>query len=78
MSGATYFNQECPICGRHLRVRVTYLGRQVICQHCNGRFEAYDPENPQHATKSGSSGALLERAEELIASASGIRHIKRA
>lgn len=69
MSGAAYFNQECPICGRHLRVRVAYLGKQVACQHCDGRFEACDPESASYS--SGKSGlALLDRADELIETAS--------
>lgn len=79
MSGAAYFNQECPVCGRGLRVRVAYLGKQVSCQHCGGRFEACDPESVQYApTASGSSAnlsglALLQRADELIATVSQLR-----
>lgn len=68
MSGAAYFNQECPICGRHLRVRVAYLGKLVVCQHCGGRFEAFDPENGGSPPQD-SGMALLQRADELIASA---------
>ncbi|MGB6042589.1 MAG: hypothetical protein WBF93_05470 [Pirellulales bacterium] len=29
-----------PTCGRSLRVRVEYLGEQVVCQHCGGEFQA--------------------------------------
>lgn len=67
MSRAIYFVQECPTCGRHLQVRVAYLGKLVACQHCRGRFEASDPSScpPQH----DSGIRLLQRAEELIASA---------
>jgi hypothetical protein len=63
----TYFVQECPTCGRGLHVRVEYLGRRVICQHCHAAFEACDPATG--ATPSEDSGlGLLRRAEELIES----------
>jgi hypothetical protein len=66
MSRSTYFVQECPTCGRSLQVCVEYLGRQVMCEHCHGRFEACDS-----ATAAGSSsppGAnLLRRADQLLA-----------
>jgi hypothetical protein len=50
-----------------LQVRVEYLGKQVVCQHCGARFEAYEPGS---AADSGShsSNALLERAEYLLQS----------
>ena len=43
MPRSTYFVQECPTCGRNLQVRVEYLGKQVVCQHCSARFEACEP-----------------------------------
>jgi DNA-directed RNA polymerase subunit RPC12/RpoP len=65
MSQLTYFVQECPTCGRTLHVRVDYLGKNVICQHCGGRFLASDTEPPQPSlTDSGL--ALLRRAQELL------------
>lgn len=68
MSKSTYFVQECPTCGRSLQVRVEYLGRQVVCQHCHGRFEACDSASiaPSHA-QPGSD--LLRRADQLLESA---------
>jgi hypothetical protein len=39
---ATYFQQECPVCGRTLRIRVEHLGRGVVCRHCRCRFTALD------------------------------------
>lgn len=67
MSKSTYFVQECPTCGRSLQVRVEYLGRQVVCQHCHGRFEATDPAST--ATPISQSGVnLLQRADELLES----------
>jgi hypothetical protein len=70
MSRSTYFVQECPTCGRGLQVRVEYLGRQVVCQHCHARFEA---SNVSGASMSGSSSDLIRRADELLASSSAIR-----
>ena len=68
MSNSTYFVQECPTCGRHLNIRVEYLGKAVVCQHCSGRFVAVDQANcPAPPGESGVS--LLQRAEELLESA---------
>jgi hypothetical protein len=65
MSNATYFDQECPTCGRRLNVRVAYLGRQIVCRHCQARFEACDPTSAEYPP-SQSGIALLNRANELI------------
>jgi hypothetical protein len=62
-----YYVQECPTCGRNLQVRVEYLGKQVVCQHCGARFEAYEPGSAASAA-SQSSSSLLERAEYLLQS----------
>jgi len=68
MSKATFFVLECPTCGRHLDVRVKYLGRTVVCQHCHAQFEAFDPEG--RAPIPHDSGImLLARVEELLAAA---------
>ena len=67
MSNTTYFSQECPTCGRKLMIRVEYLGKQVVCQHCRGRLCACDPANTP-IDDSGCSSSLLRRAEELIES----------
>jgi len=68
MPNTTYYNQECPTCGRKLNVRVEYLGRKVVCQHCRAPFLAWDPEGAPSATQEASlSGTrLLDRAQELI------------
>jgi hypothetical protein len=66
MSNPTYFSQECPTCGRQLQIRVEYLGRSVVCQHCQGHLLATDP-----ATAScdgfATGNLLLRRADELLA-----------
>jgi hypothetical protein len=69
MPRSTYFVQECPTCGRNLQVRVEYLGKQVECNHCHARFDASEPGSIEYlASDSGLS--LLERAEQLLQSAS--------
>lgn len=65
MSRSTYFIQECPTCGRRLQIRVEYLGRQLVCQHCHGQFEAADPAN-QQLEGVGQPNALLQRANRLL------------
>jgi hypothetical protein len=71
MSRSTYFVQECPTCGRNLQVRVQYLGKQVVCQHCGARFEAYDAGTASYPPPP-SSLSLLERAEQLLQTASTV------
>ncbi len=62
MFGSIYFVQECPTCGRRVNIRIEYLGRQVVCQHCRGQFIARDPAN-----KGGTNSEdLLQRAEVLL------------
>jgi hypothetical protein len=65
---ATYFVQECPTCGRNLQVRVEYMGKRVVCQHCKARFEACDPSSASYPPME-SSLSLLARADQLIESA---------
>jgi len=45
------------------------MGKQVVCQHCSARFEAYDPGTASYPAPP-SSLSLLERAEQLLQSAS--------
>ncbi|MBA3484908.1 MAG: response regulator [Pirellulales bacterium] len=65
---AAYFVQECPTCGRNLQVRVEYMGKRVVCQHCKARFEACDPSSASYPPME-SSLSLLARADQLIESA---------
>jgi hypothetical protein len=67
MSKTTYFVQECPTCGRNLEVRVEYLGKNVICQHCRATFLASDAKE---ANDMSESGVLMRRANELLEMAS--------
>ncbi len=68
VASPTFFVQECPTCGRRLHIRVEYLGRRVICEHCHGRFVARDPACRGFGCEPGD--ALMRRAEELLESAS--------
>jgi hypothetical protein len=67
MSNVTYFIQGCPTCGRRLQIRVEYLGRKVVCQHCQGKFVAIDPSSARSDYVDQGS-ALLKRADELLES----------
>jgi hypothetical protein len=49
MSPLTFFYQECPVCGRNLRIRVQYFGKEMSCSHCGGEFVASPPEH-SHAS----------------------------
>ena len=40
MSAMTIFYQNCPVCGRSLRISVKHFGRQMSCTHCQGEFRA--------------------------------------
>jgi hypothetical protein len=48
---------------------VEYLGREVECQHCHARFDAFEPGTVSNRV-SDSGLSLLERAELLLQSAS--------
>ncbi len=67
MSSAMYFVQECPTCGRRLQIRVEYLGKRLVCRHCQGNLMAADPA--AHRDGAGSTSELLRRADELLESA---------
>ncbi len=63
MSTSTFFVQECPTCGRRLRIRVEYLGKRVVCQHCRGQLLACDPASNRYGS---SDSAVIQKAEELL------------
>lgn len=67
MLSSTYFVQGCPTCGRRLHIRVQYLGKSVVCQHCRARFVACDPASNRYGT---SDSTLMRRAEQLLEDAS--------
>ena len=51
MSAMTIFYQECPICGRNLRIPAKYFGRLMSCTHCEGEFRAGNEQLPQELTE---------------------------
>jgi hypothetical protein len=68
MSKPSYFLQECGTCGRSLRIRVEYLGKRVVCQHCKTHFRAAEVigrgESPVKV-----ESVVLKRADQLLAAA---------
>ncbi len=42
-----YFNQDCPVCGRGMRVRIELLGKEVACGHCTAVIVASDERGHQ-------------------------------
>ncbi len=54
-----YFNQDCPVCGRGMRVRVELLGREIACGHCSAVSLASNV--PDHHWRSEPVMARLER-----------------
>ena len=65
MPGSAYFVLECPTCGRRLHIRVEYLGRNVICQHCGAQFVASDPDSNRYPGEQAVE-SLLRRAEQRL------------
>ena len=63
MLKSTFFLQECPTCGRGLRIRVEYLGKRVVCQHCRGQLVACDPESNRYGSR---DSAVIRKAEQLL------------
>ena len=49
MTGTPFFAKPCPTCGRMAQIKVSYLGRQVQCQHCGGEFKATSPDSESAA-----------------------------
>ena len=64
MSAITFFYQECPVCGRSLRVPVKYFGREMCCTHCAGEFIAgkqkESTDNCHRAAEADLAGSMNE------------------
>lgn len=60
-----FFVQNCPTCGRRVKIRVEYLARTLVCQHCGAQFIASDQDLSDDAT-TAKAEELLRRAEELL------------
>lgn len=72
MSGATYFVQDCPVCGRYLQVRLELLGKTVCCRHCRGSFTARDRSLDKRNIRAPELD-LLDRANELLSAVDDFR-----
>jgi hypothetical protein len=59
MSAMTVFYQECPVCGRNLRIAVKYYGRPMSCTHCEGEFIAGKGQECPGAPEKDEVGAPL-------------------
>ena len=77
MPGPTYFTQECPTCGRRLQIRVGFLGKKVICQHCRGELLALDASSNRYPDSRPAEN-LLRRADELLETAQREKESSRA
>jgi hypothetical protein len=53
-----YFFQDCPTCGRHVRIKAEYLGKRMSCLHCEGEFTATDHESRFDAVETRASSVL--------------------
>jgi hypothetical protein len=62
---ATFYVQQCPTCGRQLRICVEYLGKSIQCRHCRAVFMACDPAVTPDC--SADQDHLLQRVDELLA-----------
>ena len=60
-----HFFQECPTCGRHVRIKAEYLGRRMSCLHCQGEFTASDRESRFDAAQTRAVG-LRQAMEGLL------------
>jgi hypothetical protein len=60
-----HFFQDCPTCGRHVRIKAEYLGRRMSCLHCRGEFTASDRESRFDAVETR-PGSLLQTMELLL------------
>jgi len=66
MPQTTFFVKTCPTCSRKLQVRVEYMGREMVCNHCGGDFVAGDAREQEAERTDDSSEGILLRADELL------------
>ncbi|MFN0020323.1 MAG: hypothetical protein ACKVP0_18850 [Pirellulaceae bacterium] len=62
---SAYFFQDCPTCGRHVRIKAEYLGKRMSCLHCEGEFTAADRESRFDAAETRAS-SVLQAMESLL------------
>jgi DNA-directed RNA polymerase subunit RPC12/RpoP len=59
-----HFTQPCPTCGRHNRIPVELLGRQVACPHCQAEF--FGGGEDESSTQAEIEKPLLERVDDIL------------
>ena len=64
MTQTTFFVKECPTCGRKLQVRIEYLGREMMCNHCGGDFIADEGASPQ--PQQDAADPIIARVDALL------------
>ena len=64
MMQTTFFVKECPTCGRKLQVRIEYLGREMMCNHCGGDFVADDNSDKTESTTTNAT--IITRIDDLL------------
>tara|TARA_Y100001934_G_scaffold149107_1_gene178764 strand:- start:727 stop:951 length:225 start_codon:yes stop_codon:yes gene_type:complete len=64
MTQTTFFVKECPTCGRKLQVRIEYLGREMMCNHCGGDFIADEGVSPQ--PQQDAADPIIARVDALL------------
>jgi len=68
MENSVHFYQQCPVCGRSLRIRVKLLGKTVYCQHCGGGFTSRD-ESMTQGRGADIPPPIAAKVEDLLARA---------
>jgi len=66
----TIFYQECPTCGRSLRIPVKYFGSTMSCSHCSGEFVAQPQQ--QHGRGPDAAAPIAADAAAVNLAAAGL------
>ena len=66
--------QECPVCGRPLKIRREYLGRVLTCGHCHGRL-LVDVSTEHGGAEPRIGDGLMRRADQLLGQIAGLKGV---
>lgn len=69
MRTVTFYYEACPVCGRTLRVDIRYLGRRVLCSHCEGQFVAGQQQFPTRPGRAQAPGVAPSSLAPQVAGA---------
>jgi hypothetical protein len=56
-----FFHQDCPVCGRLMRVRIEWLGKEITCAHCNAVTVACDDTDINTILRDTTSNITTDR-----------------